>query len=59
MELETTVAITDNLLGTFAYGLTNGEFDEYQSGSLENLTLPHYSPGARLVHQYFLFQLAI
>ncbi len=38
MELETSMAITENLTGTFGYGLTVGELKEYFSGSLEDLT---------------------
>jgi iron complex outermembrane receptor protein len=37
-ELETTWAITDNLLGTFAYGFTDGEFREGFSENLEAVT---------------------
>lgn len=38
MEIETSFAFTDNLIGSFAYGLADGEFDEYTSGALESAT---------------------
>lgn len=38
MELETSFALTDNLTGTFGYGFNYGQFIEYESGSLEELT---------------------
>jgi outer membrane receptor protein involved in Fe transport len=38
MELETTFAFTDNLIGTFGYGLAHGEFEDYESGELEAAT---------------------
>ncbi|MDP7041273.1 MAG: TonB-dependent receptor, partial [Gammaproteobacteria bacterium] len=38
MEVETSFAFTDNFTGSFAYGLTDGEFDEYFSEDLEGTT---------------------
>jgi outer membrane receptor protein involved in Fe transport len=38
MEIETSFAFTDNFTGSFAYGLTDGEFDKYFSEDLKDVT---------------------
>jgi outer membrane receptor protein involved in Fe transport len=40
LELETQFAITDKLTGTFAYGLTNGTLEEFESSELASLLDP-------------------
>lgn len=48
MELETSFAITENLTGSFGYGLSRGKFKVFQSNALEDLTGDGNAAGQRI-----------